>query len=212
MSCVYDSHLESQYVRYFCISIFGLLYFGFTIMLGIRLNDWNDEVPGRCYRTSNIALPNSKHPYVDQIYLGVTAFYVFCLLNAVIIGCRVPNTRLDNQRSIIIVGTLQFVLHVYILVALRISNQPLLDNVALEEQWGFGQVIAIIMLVSTLLECAKSLEGELVTIFSCPRAHLSANTLCPEYFSWKRKEAVRSRDKAGEEDRQAPLIHSKTFP
>lgn len=167
MSCVYDSHLESQHVRYFCISIFGLLYFGFTIMLGIRLNDWNDEVPGRCYRVSNIALPNSKHPYVDQIYLGVTASYVFSLLILATTICRVPSTRLYWQKSIILVGTLQFVLHVYTLVALRISNQPLLDNVALEDQWGFGQVIAVIMLFATLLECAKSVEGELLIIFQC---------------------------------------------
>lgn len=64
----------------------------------------------------------------------------------------------------------QFILHVYILVALRTANQPLLDNAALEDQWGIGQVIAIMMLVATLLECCKSVEGELIVIFSCSRA------------------------------------------
>lgn len=190
MSCVYDSHLESQHVRYFCISTFGLLYLGFTIMLGIRLNDWNDEIPGRCYRVSNVALPNAKHPYIDHIYLGVTSSYVFFQLIAGTILCRVPDTRLYWQKTIILVGTLQFVLHVYILVALRISNQPLLDNVALEDQWGFDQVIAIIMLSATLLECAKSFE---------------------EYFSWKKREAVSLRGKAKVKDRQTTLTHSMTF-
>ena len=220
MSCVYDNRLESQHVRYFSISVFGLLYFGFTVMLGIRLNDWNDVVPGRCYRTSNIALPYAKHPYVDQVYLGVTSYYVYSLLVIVIGVCRVPRTRLYWQKSIIFVGALQFILHVYILVALRISNQPLLDNVALEDQWGFGQVIAIMMLVATLLECAKSIEGELlIVIFPCSRTYLYPTTHVyftdspgPEYLSWKKKEAVSLREKAQLEGRQATMIHPKTFP
>ena len=165
MSCVYDNKLESQRVRYFSITIFGMLYFGFTIMLGIRLNGWNDEVPGRCYNASRIALPNAKHPLDDQVYLGLTSFYVFSMLFIVTIYCRVQSMRLYWQKSVIVVGTLQFILHVYILVALRVSNQSLLDNVALEDQWGFGQVIAIVMLVATLLECAKGLEGEFVVSF-----------------------------------------------
>ena len=168
MSCVYDNRLESQRVRYFSITIFGLLYFGFTIMLGIRLNDWNDEVPGRCYNASRIALPNAKHPLDDQVYLGLTSLYVFTLLGIVTIYCRVESLRLYYQKTVIFIGALQFILHVYILVALRISNQSLLDNVALEDQWGFGQVIAIVMLVATLLECAKGLEGVLVVGF-CAR-------------------------------------------
>ncbi len=143
-------------------------------MLGIRLNDWNDEIPGRCYRTSNIATPHAKHPLVDQVYLGITSFYVFDLMLVCVSFCRVRSTRLRWQKEIIYVGILQFILHVYILVALRTANQPLLDNAALEDQWGFAQVIAIMMLVATLLECAKSVEGELVIIFSCFRTRIYA--------------------------------------
>lgn len=80
---------------------------------------------------------------------------------AATVYCRVPSQRLYWQKTIITTGALQFLLHVYILVALRISNQSLLDNVTLEDQWGFGQVIAIIMLAATLLECAKGVEGQL---------------------------------------------------
>ncbi|KAM0801554.1 hypothetical protein BDR22DRAFT_178482 [Usnea florida] len=72
--------------------------------------------------------------------------------------CRVPSIRLWGQYSTVSCGTLQFVLHVYILVALRVSNQPLLDS-SLEDQWGFAQILALVMLGSTLLECARSLEA-----------------------------------------------------
>ena len=128
-------------------------------MFGIRLNDWNDDISGRCYSTSGISSPNAKHPLVDQIYLGVTFVYVLSIANAAMVYCRVPSIRQYWQMFIIIIGTLQFVLHVYTLVALRVSNQPLLDS-SLEDQWGFAQVLALVMLGSTLLECARSLDGE----------------------------------------------------
>ena len=128
-------------------------------MFGIRLNDWNDNIPGRCYSTSGISSSNAKHPFVDKIYLGVTSFYVLSIAQAAMIYCRVPSRRQYWQQFIIIFGTLQFVLHVYTLVALRVSNQPLLDS-SLEDQWGFAQILALVMLGSTLLECTRSLDGE----------------------------------------------------
>ena len=160
MSCVYDTQLESKRVRYYTMTIFGLLYLGFTIMLGVRLNDWNNASPGRCYSASRVALPNAKHPLVDQVYLGVTSFYVYCLMVSATILCRIPSERLYYQKTIVTTGTLQFLLHVYSLVALRISNEPLLDNAALENEWGFGQVVAVMMLAATLLECARGFEGK----------------------------------------------------
>ena len=128
-------------------------------MFGIRLNDWNDQIPGRCYSASGIASSKARHPLADQIYLGVTSVYVLVIALAALVYCQVPSTRLSWQSWIVYIGTLQFVLHVYILVTLRVSNQPLLDS-SLEDQWGFAQILALVMLGSTLLECARSLEGE----------------------------------------------------
>ena len=128
-------------------------------MFGIRLKDWNDEISGRCYSASRIASSNAKHPLVDQVYLGVTSFWVLVLASGVIVEYLAPRLRLFWQNFIIRYGVLQFVLHVYILAALRVSNEPLLES-SLENQWGFGQVLALVMLGSTLLECARSLEGE----------------------------------------------------
>ncbi len=182
-------------------------------MLGIRLNDWNDDIPGRCYGTSNIATPHAKHPLVDQVYLGVTSLYVFSLMFSALVSCRVPNRKLRWHMQLILVSVLQFILHVYILVALRTANQPLLDNAALEDQWGFAQVIAIMMLVATLLECAKSVEGELVIIFSCFRTCIcSANRPRLEYFSWKKEEAIRKSEKTELEKKHALLSRSKSLP
>ena len=128
-------------------------------MFGIRLNEWNDKIPSRCYSTSGIASSNAKHPLVDQIYLGLTSVYVLFIAQAAMLYCRVPSIRLYWQNIIVSIGLLQFVLHVYILVALRVSNQPLLDS-SIEDEWGFAQILALVMLGATLLECARSLEGE----------------------------------------------------
>ena len=161
MTCVYDTHLESKRVRYCTIAVLGLLYTGFTIMLGVRLNDWNDDSPGRCYITSKVGSPNPKHPLLDQVYLGVTSSYASFLMVYAIIICRRPILRLYHQKTVVMTCTLQFAIHGLTLVSLRIHNGPLLDNVTLENEWGFGQVLAIMMLAATLLGCARGFEGKL---------------------------------------------------
>lgn len=162
--CAYDNHLEGQHVRYISIGVFAVLYTAFAIIFGIRLNEWNDELPGRCFNASKIALPNARHPAVDQIYLGVTSFYVFGLLIVATVYCRAESLRAESQKSVLVVGLIQFILHVYMVIALRVSNQSLLNDASLEEEWGFGQVLALVMFGSTLIECAKSWEG---MILSC---------------------------------------------
>ena len=159
LCCSYEYRLESRRVRHLSIGVFGLLYTGFVIMFGIRLNDWNDKISGRCYSASRIASSNAKHPLADQVYLGVTSLWVLGLASGIIIEYLAPRLRLFWEGIILLYGVLQFVLHVYTLVALRVSNQRLLDS-SLEDQWGFAQVLALVMLGSTLLECARSLEGE----------------------------------------------------
>ena len=119
-------------------------------------------MPGQCYSTSRVALVNAKHPYVDQIYLGVASFYCFFLLICAIIYCRIPKMRAEYQQTAIVVGLAQFILHLYIAISLRISNQSLLNDPSLEEQWGFGQVLAVVMLGATIIQCAKCLEGKIV--------------------------------------------------
>ena len=146
-------------MRYCTIAIFLMLYLTFIIMFGIRLNHWDDLTPGQCYSSSRIAIPNGLHPIGDQIYLGVTSFYCFALLSAATIDSRMLNRRDDAQKTVIFMGSLQFVLHVYTAISLRISNQSLLDDPSVEEKWGFGQILAVVMLGATVIQCGACLEG-----------------------------------------------------
>ena len=146
-------------MRYCSIAMFLLLYLTFVIMFGIRLNDWDDSAPGQCYSTSRIAVPDGLHPIGDQIYLGITSFYCYVLLLTAKIESRMPSQRDRAQKGVIIMGSLQFVLHVYTAISLRVSNQSLLDNPSVEERWGFGQILAVIMLGATIIQCGACLEG-----------------------------------------------------
>ncbi len=71
-------------------------------------------------------------------------------------------------------------------IALRISNQSLLEDASLEEAWGFGQVLALVIFGSTLVECAKSLEGMTIsTLVGSPRAIV---LIMAGYYSWSKDE------------------------
>ncbi len=59
------------------LAIFLALYLGFVIFFGVKLQSWNDEIEGRCYNADKISIPGSAHPYVDNIYLAITALYLF---------------------------------------------------------------------------------------------------------------------------------------
>ena len=139
--------------------MFLLLYLTFVIIFGIRLNDWDDSAPGLCYNTSRIAVPDGLHPIGDQIYLGITSFYCYALLLTATIESRIPGQRDRAQKGVIFMGSLQFVLHVYTAISLRVSNQSLLDNPSVEEKWGFGQILAVVMLGATVIQCGAFLEG-----------------------------------------------------
>ena len=139
--------------------MFLLLYLTFVIMFGIRLNDWDDSTPGQCYSASRIAIPDGLHPIGDQIYLGITSSYCYALLFSATIESRAPSQRDQAQIAVIALGSLQFVLHFYMAISLRVSNQSLLDNPSVEERWGFGQILAVVMLGATVIQCGACLEG-----------------------------------------------------
>ncbi len=111
-----------------------MLYLTFIIMYGIRLNDWDDSTRGQCYSASRIAVPDGLYLVGDQIYLGIISLYCFTLLFVAAIESRAPSQRDNAQKTVVGMGLLQFILHVYTAISLRISNQSLLSDPSLEEK------------------------------------------------------------------------------
>lgn len=192
--------------------VFGFLYLVFAILFGVHLGQWDDNVPGRCYRTRDPALPAAHHPYVDKIYLGITCLYMFLILffawslaisrckadpawgrrrsalvAQVIKSCsfyirpwdrssqfiplgdwanqhglksviwyflKVP-VALPQANSVLTFAMLQLPLHLYFIIRLRLSNETLLSKGSDENDWGFGQIYALIMSAGLVVDCCK---------------------------------------------------------
>lgn len=62
----------------------------------------------------------------------------------------------DASVNILTVGLIQYPVHVYTLFALRNSNESYLSGDS-ENQWGFGQVVALVLVASVLLECFRAI-------------------------------------------------------
>ena len=62
---------------------------------------------------------------------------------------------LPQANPILFAAILQLPLHLYFLIRLRLTNEPLLSNGNDENQWGFGQIYTLIMSAGLVVECCK---------------------------------------------------------
>jgi hypothetical protein len=144
--------------------LFCALYLVFSAIFGRALQFWDWAGPGQCYDTRLLAMPSASHPYVDVIYLSVTCFFMF-------ISCSVPvyvllfmttrDVKEAEQRAetVLILSFVQYPLHLYSVVALRVSNGGQLEGDS-EDSWGFGQVVALVLLGAVLARCVYGVCGE----------------------------------------------------
>lgn len=204
--------------------VFGFIYLVFTVVFGVHLGKWDDKLPGRCYNSRGLALPDAHHPYVDKIYLGFTSFYMFLMLlltltiaisrsevdpawgkrRSALAGKLIAISKDFTQRfrmatqfvpfeswasqlgftSIILypfkiqatlaranptlfIAMLQLPLHLYFVVRLRLTNEPLLSDGNDEIHWGFGQIYALIMSVGLVVECCKGYLSAYICSMIC---------------------------------------------
>jgi hypothetical protein len=62
------------------------------------------------------------------------------------------------KTSVLIIAMMQYPVHVYTVFALRIANEDRLDGDS-ENYWGFGQVVALALLASSVLQCIRTVIG-----------------------------------------------------
>jgi hypothetical protein len=150
---------ERRTSRYICIAVFGLLFLVFTIIFGISLNKWDESIPGRCYNAKGIAAPRSKHPVGDIVYVAFTCFYWMGTLGGAI-EHSIGDTKehVFRRFSIIQLSAMQYPIHMYMIITMRESNAGLLEGDS-ENEWGFAQIVALVLLASTLIECARGARG-----------------------------------------------------
>ena len=66
---------------------------------------------------------------------------------------------LDQRFLVLVIALFQYPLHSYMLFTLRTSNVEYLSGDS-ENTWGFGQVVALVLLGSTALECFRAFIGQ----------------------------------------------------
>ena len=160
------------------IGIFSTLYLTFANIFGKRLEAWDFTEPGFCYNTHRIAAPSARHPYVDRIYLGITALFMFsALFGSCMFAIEFPKILTGDEFGtgkvigtvlmmglrfcVLVVALLQYPVHLYSIFALRTSNEHLLTGES-ENKWGFGQIVALVMIGQTLIECFRGYRGMLL--------------------------------------------------
>jgi hypothetical protein len=209
--CSFAHKEELKITRIIAIGAFSILYLIFVIIFGEKLGTWNLNVPGSCYNTYLLAKSDARHPYVDKIYLGVTTFYMFSILVCSIIfstdaaesslstketsrNQNYPGRRVTRfififyRFSVLTVALVQYPVHLYSVIAIRSANKPMLVGES-ENSLGFGQIVALVMLAQTFLECLRRIKGIYSRLFfhgleadlwleyrGALREHLEANT------------------------------------
>ncbi|KAJ5220816.1 uncharacterized protein N7469_009703 [Penicillium citrinum] len=134
--------------RYRAAFIFVFLYLILTILLCVRLEEWAPKTsPGRCYYSNLVTSPGASHPGDDQIYVSVTASWLIVVVLASVF-CGV-----GKRRTILVLCSLHFPLHLYMTIALRLANHGRFEGeVKHENEWDFGQTTAVILLAIAIRE------------------------------------------------------------
>jgi hypothetical protein len=69
--------------------------------------------------------------------------------------------RAATHNIILGIAALQFPLHVYSIFTLRSLNESLLISGSAEQEWGFGQIVAVILLGTNLVTLVNGFQGML---------------------------------------------------
>jgi hypothetical protein len=199
------------------IAIFTLMHVVYAIILIFKHLQWNIDYPGECYDTRLTGSSNGdlEEIYIALTTTGLLGCMLVILHTLWLfeicesrddVGERLriayrsnlfidtnervsrPKRSMRTATKLGIVSALsQFPLHMYMMVALRISNQHLLMDSS-ENQWGFGQSLAIVMMSGNIFECFMVIFG---MYLSNSNKLLKWNNFIDssnlEYQSWKAK-------------------------
>ncbi len=96
-------------------------------------------------------------PVAQDFYAALKYQSIRLWYNAITI-LVICSTSQHEGIALIAMTMLQYLLHLYMVIALWVLNQGLLEG-ELENTWGFGQVAALVMVGSTVIECMRGIRG-----------------------------------------------------
>jgi hypothetical protein len=144
------------------IFIWAILYLAYTSIFAKRLLSWNDNIPGHCFHPT--VTPFLAHPAHDRVWVALWGAYAFISLGLAFgRGRGVFGRGRVATLAVLPVAAVQGPLHAYLSFTLRRNNETFLISGITEQQWGFGQIIAMILLGTNIIVLVNGIQGE----FSC---------------------------------------------
>ena len=132
------------------------------MLISAFLAHWDYNRLGQCYNTLNIASPSSSHPLVDYTYTILTSSVIIIsmYMPLALRFSRLSSSALSAVTSLsnLNTGVLQFPLHLYNIFALRASNESFLTSGTTEQQWGFGQIVALVIVGNNIVLLANATQ------------------------------------------------------
>ena len=94
----------------------------------------------------------------DQLNLQSSIHFLFTPLNL-----QVALMRANPVLQI----TIMQLPHLYFIIRIRLTKEPLLSSGNDESQWGFGEIYALIMSAVLVIECCKGYLSTCIYLISC---------------------------------------------
>ena len=165
--CSYAHTNKFVSVRYALIALWSVSFLVYVIFFAMRLQSWDDSLDGHCYSSQGLASPEAEYPKVDNVYVSITTLYFFLSWSFFATVTMSKSGRKGNTVAesivVLLLSSLQLPLHAYSIITLRASNEKLLKSGSVEQQWGFGQIAAMLLLGGNLLVLLNGCQGELPT-------------------------------------------------
>lgn len=166
---------EYIYLSGTCIWAFGALLVCYRISISAQFNvsslvhqvSPTSLLPAN-YTTSTTSTPSS--PFTQPIAGKIFWFKLYRIIKAsrdflgsvpfypplAILFHKQPEVRVW---AIILMAMIQYPLHLYMVISLRVRNEGLLGGDS-ENTWGFGQIVSLILCAAVMLECVKGVLGK----------------------------------------------------
>jgi hypothetical protein len=132
--------------------VYSALFAAYTIWFGIKLGDWDYDIKGHCYRAGVTTTPGASHPRSEIAYISVTACWMIATICFAIWG------NAGRVRTVILLAAVQFPVHLYMMIAIRVANSSYLEGDENENDWEFGQTVTVLLLYLTLREAYTGIK------------------------------------------------------
>lgn len=165
-------YVDTIYVAITCLYFLGSI--GMCSLVAIfTLHPKIDQVDHIFFELFGVAQDNAKVALYGSSKLTITKKVVKSLKgrissklgdnhNAILIFFQkfdaLSVLKTGYKTSVLIIAMMQYPVHVYTVFALRIANEERLDGDS-ENDWGFGQVVALALLISSVLQCIRTVIG-----------------------------------------------------